>query len=195
MTLPSNQASIRYQRLLECVPTALEKCHEKLDVEHAIQLCYGSGSDNDIFCTMLRDNILQQQFHNEVISDVAAFLQEQNVQEKLYKLETVIRKVDSDISEKEKENQNDKASTMLALQKANSHGKVSPADIMQYQSHQHLLKKKELLQHDIVQLEETIQSLQDQLRHHRRNADEDIQNVKNIQVELEKSADLCSMLR
>ena len=195
---------MRYNRLLECIPVALDKCHGNIDVEHAIQICYGSSgpkdsttssSDNDIFCTMLRDNILQQQFHNEVIHDVVAFLQENNVPEKLYQLETVIRKVDSDIAVKEKANQTDKASTMLALQKANSVSKVSPTDMIQYQSYQNMLKKKELLQHDIVQLEETIQSLQDQLRHHRRNADEDIQNVKNIQVELEKSADLCSMLR
>ena len=121
--LSSNRSSIRYQRLLECIPMALDKCHGKIDVEHAIQICYGSssgsgkndstttpsststGDDDDIFCTMLRDNILQQQFHNEVINDVAAFLQKSNVQEKLYRFETIIRKVDADIAVQEKENQ------------------------------------------------------------------------------------------
>lgn len=207
--LPSNQTSVRYQRLLECIPIALDKCHGKIDVEHAIQICYGSSStttsnkndstastsDNDIFCTMLRDNILQQQFHTEVINDVVTYLQNQNVQEKLYRLETIIKKVDSDISKKENEDRKDKASTLMALQKSKSGGKISPTDILQYQSYQHLLKKKGQIQQDIERLEQTIQSMQDQLRLEHRGSDENIQNLKTMQVELEQSADLCSMIR
>ena len=207
--LSSHQTSARYQRLLECIPIALEKCHGKIDVEHAIQICYGSttgssskndttatNSDNDIFCTMLRDNILQQQFHTEVINDVVEFLQKKNVQEKLYQLETVIRKVDADISVKEKKDRNDKASTIKALQKANKNSAISPEDMVQYQSYQNLLQKKELLQRDIDQLEQTIQSLQhDQLVQQQRDAETNLQNIQAMQIELEQSADLCSMIR
>jgi hypothetical protein len=64
MTTQSTKVvSLRYQRLLECLPIALEKCHSKLDVEYAIRLCYGGDTDdddgNDVFCSMLRDNIHQ----------------------------------------------------------------------------------------------------------------------------------------
>lgn len=218
MTLPilpvssSNRSSVRYQRLLECIPMALDKCHGKIDVEHAIQICYGSScsssnskndsttttisSDNDIFCTMLRDNILQQQFHHEVINDVTAFLQKNNVQEKLYRLETIIRKVDSDIALQEKENQNDKTSTMMALQRVNLIGNVSPTDMIQYQSYHNMLKHKKVrLQQDIVQLEQSIQAMQDQIRQHQHESEQNLQNVKIVHVELEQSADLCAMIR
>ena len=208
LPIPSpHQTSVRYQRLLECIPIALEKCHDKIDVEHAIQMCYGSSnnnhdsttnrSDNEIFCTMLRDNILQQQFHTEVINDVVEFLQKQNVQEKLFQLETIIRKVDADISAKEREDRNDKASTMMALQKANSNeASFSPKDILQYQSYQNLLKKKEMVQLDIEQMENTVQKLQDQLRQQQHSFSEtNTRNVQTIQIELEQSADLCSMIR
>jgi hypothetical protein len=212
MTLPvqsSHQVSVRYQRLLECLPIALAKCYAKIDVEHAIQICYGSsnkndimaksstGSDNDIFCTMLRDNILQQQLHIEVSNDVVEFLQNHNVQEKLYQLETIIRKVDSDISAKENEDRKDKASALMALQKANSNGAiVSPKDIVQYQSYKNLVKKKDSLQLDIEQMELKIQKLQNELRQQQRSfSDTNIHAIQAMQIELEQSADLCSMIR
>jgi hypothetical protein len=189
----SMTASIRYQRLLECIPMALEKCYTQLNVEDAIRICYGESEGNDIFCTMLRS--ILQQYHIEVTNDMISFLQQNDVKDKLYKLETIVRKVKYDITQNEKAFMNDKESALAAIQHAKLSTGVSPQDVIQYRSYQQMMLKKKRIQDEINRMEQSIQQLQIEKDRYVQLSNTQVNDMNNIKMELEQSADLCSLLK
>jgi hypothetical protein len=185
--------SVRYQRLLECISKALEKCRHQIDIDQAIQMFYGEGDGNEVFCTML-DGILDQ-FHTEVIIDMRNFFQKEKIEEELLKLEAIIRKVDYDLASKEEASINDKESAIVALKNAKLPEKMSPQDLIRYQSYQHLMLEKKRIEEEINVAEREISRLASARDEYLEITDGHVQEMQSVKMELEQSADLCSMVK
>jgi hypothetical protein len=192
-TKPPSDTSIRYQRLLECIPKALEKCRQEIDIENTIRMCYGPGDGNEVLCSML-EGVLNQ-FHTAVTMDVTQFLEDEKVHEKLLKLEAVIRKVDRDISMKRKAATDDKKLTLNALKSAKLPDDVSPQDLLQYESYQRIFEEKQRVQGEIEFLKREIEHLDAEKENFMDVVNGQVQEMHTVKAELEQSADLCSLVK
>jgi hypothetical protein len=127
-------------------------------------------------------------------NDVTSFLQQQNVQEKLCKLEAIIQKVDSDIRQREISLRKDKASTATAIKRAHLVSGISPQDTIMCQSYQQMIHEKERMEQEILNLKQEVQLLHIQKNSYVEQSDTNIVELNTIKMETEKSADLCSLV-
>lgn len=185
--------SVRYQRLLECIPKALEKCRQEIDIEHTIRMCYGAGDGNEVLCTML-EGVLDQ-FQTAVTKDVTQFLEDEKVQEKLFTLEAVMRKVDHDIAIKRKAATDDKKSALLALKSAKLPDDISPQDMVHYESLQRILDEKKRVLEEINSMKREVAQLEADRGRCMNTIGGHVQDMDAIKVELEQSADMCSLVK
>jgi hypothetical protein len=192
-TAAPSVSSVRYQRLLECIPKALEKCRQDIDIEQTIRMCYGAGDGNEVLCTMLEGAL--DQFHTAVTMDVTQFLEDEKVHEKLLKLEAVIRKVDHDIAMKEKAAKDDKNSAINALKSAKLPDDVSPQDLLHYESYQRILEEKTRVLEEIESAKREIALLEEDQGYYMDIVNGHVQEMHSVKVGLEQSADLCSLVK
>lgn len=183
--------SVRYQRLMECLDLALTKSRSQIDIDQAVQLCYGDGN-NELFSNLLESML--DHLHTEVTADTVSFLQKHGVKEKLLKLEAAVAKFDRDAAEKKQAAVKDKESAVAALQNAKLPANVTPQDMVQYQAYQRMLQEKKLLQDEIDAIEQEISELEAAKSESLEAADSRIAEMQVVKAELELSADLCSMV-
>lgn len=181
--------SVGYQRLLAVLELALKKARNALDVEQAVQQCYGD-EDNEVFCTLL-EGILDK-LHSTVTTDMMSFFREKQVEEKLLKLEAVIAKLDRDAAIKKQKAANDKASTVSTLQRAKLPTHITSEDLVQHQTYQRILQENAAIRNEIAALEEETAELQAVRDCHQEIADTFLGEAQAAKASLEQAANLCS---
>ena len=188
----STATSARYQRLVEVLDLALTKGRSQLDVEKTVKECYGDDGDNAVFQSLLEG--LLESVHREVTADTLCHFQQKQVETKLRRLDAAIRQLEHERDVQKRQAAREKAAAEKALQKAQLPEGVTAHDWVQYQTYQRLLQEKKLLGEEIAAEEAAVAQLEATQSQQARTASQRVQEMQAVSKELEKSADLCSMV-
>jgi hypothetical protein len=203
---PASQ-SIRYQRLLEVMDKAMNFSKSQFDVDKAVKECYGDDasifaqSDSNNGSSGSGDNMLQavlddllSSVQDQVAEEMRQHFRELNVADKLLKLEKIIQKLEQeDIQQKQAED-DDKQSARQALEQVRLPKGLTPTDIVNFQAFQTMKKEKDAMLEEIATVEREIEQLNADKEERSRQMEERMSVMKEAGRELEKSADVCSMV-
>jgi len=183
--------SVRYQRLLEVLDLALKKARSQLEVETIVKDCYGDD-ETTVFQTLLH-NVLENA-HAEVTAATTKNFQEKDVESKLLRVDAAIQKLERDAAAAKRQEAKDKASAEAALQQAQLPQGVTAQDMVQFQAYQRMIQEKKVLEEEISAEEAAIAKLEAAHEKQSSTTGKRVQDMQNTSKELEKSADLCSMV-
>jgi hypothetical protein len=199
--------SIRYQRLLEVMDKAMTFSKSQFDVGKAVKECYGDDasifaqSDSNNGSSGSGDNMLQAVLDNllssvqdQVAEEMRQHFKELNVAEKLLKLEKIIQKLEQEDVQRRQAEDDDKQSARQALEQVRLPKGLSPTDIVNYQAFQTMKKEKDAMVEEIAIVEREIEQLNADKEKRSLQMEERMSVMKEAGRELEKSADVCSMV-
>jgi hypothetical protein len=205
-SLPASQ-SIRYQRLLEVMDKAMTFSKSQFDVDKAVKECYGDDasifaqSDSNNGSSGSGDNMLQavlddllSSVQDQVAEEMRQHFKELNVAEKLLKLEKIIQKFEQEDIKQRQAEDDDKQSARQALEQVRLPKGLTPTDIVNFQAFQAMKKEKEAMLEEIATVELEIEQLNADKEERSRQMEERMSVMKEAGRELEKSADVCSMV-
>jgi len=201
MTNATNTASdsIRYQRLLEVMDKALSNSKSQFDFDKAVKECY--GDDASIFQGDGADNMLQTVLENlmvgvqdQVATDMHSHLKSLEVESKLLKLEAIIQTLEQQDAVKQLAEDADKQSARQALEQVRLPVGLSPSDLMEWTSFQKMTQDRDALQQDIASIQGEIQLLCQEKEQQSQQMNARLSTMKEAGKELEKAADVCSMM-
>lgn len=205
---PASQ-SIRYQRLLEVMDKAMTFSKSQFDVDKAVKECYGddasifaqsdsnssnkgSGSGDNMLQAVLDD--LLSSVQDQVAEQMRQHFKELKVSEKLLKLENIIQKLEQENIQQRQAEDDDKQSARQALEQVRLPKGLSPTDIVNYQAFQTMKKEKDAMLEEIATVEREIEQLNAEKEERSMQMQERLLIMKEAGRELEKSADVCSMV-
>ena len=196
---PFITTSARYQRLVRVMEKALINSRAQFDIPAAIHQCYGEdasifGSDEDVGLLQSVLEGMLDRVHDTVMEDMIKFLKEEHVEELLLKLERVVARLDAEEQRRREAEAQDKASARQALQEAKLPKGLDPADIFTYHSYQEMVKERDAMKNEIALIEQEIQQLEAKNENDLNQVNLSLQKVVATGKELEKSADMCSMI-
>jgi SMC interacting uncharacterized protein involved in chromosome segregation len=184
--------SVRYQRLLDVLDKALVESRNQFDVEKAIKDRYGEGDDTTVFRTML-SGVLDS-VHREVTADMANQLQESDVGNKLKRVEAVIQQLEEESARKKQADAADKESTLSSLQSAKLPKDLQPDDWIKYRVYQKMTAEKKAMTAELDMVESETAELEASRAKRSTEINTSLGKMQEFHKELEKSADLCSMV-
>lgn len=137
-------SSIRYKRLIEMIDRTLNKSRSEINIERAIQQCYGNDDDttmnydmtatydnadnnnnddttkslssNQVFQTILSSSL--DKVNRNVMMGINQYLQEQNVADKLHRFECIVQELELEAERRKMDYMQDKESTVQAIKKS-----------------------------------------------------------------------------
>jgi hypothetical protein len=192
----STGSSVRYQRLLLVLNKALARSKSQLDLRQIVQECYGDDASifqDDALLESLLDNMLDKA-HKRVVDQMSELLQQRGIEQKLVRLEKVVTQLEQQAIQERRLQESAKAATRQACQDALLPSGLSPTDMLSYQSHQMLLQEEAELQRQIAQEEQAIEELETSKQQLSTHVQTRVRELQETGRELERSADMCSML-
>jgi hypothetical protein len=185
------QHSVRFQRLVQSIHSALDASSKHFDVEEAVRLCYDEG-ENEIFHSLFTSMLSRLQ--SDVSADMMKVLQGHDVKEKLALLEAIISQMDRNATAKRKADIDGRVQTERALQAMKLPVNVTAKDFVRFQTHQRMLKEKEAIREKVLAIETEIADLASAKTCHAECVDSILSDINAFKGDLEKSADICSAL-
>lgn len=193
MMAKPTSSSRRYQKLLDVLDLVFSKSQQKFNVEEAVKVCYGDDGENNKVFQNLLSGVLES-VNTEVGEEVREFLKASNVEEKMVKLEAVIAKLEGDAVFKKKAAAIDKKSAVAALRTSKLPDSLQPQDLVNYRAYQRMLQEKNAMESQIADLENEIEQLEKVKNERSTETTAKLGEIHNVGKELEKSADMCSLV-
>jgi hypothetical protein len=198
----SASQSIRYQRLLEVMDKAMACSKSQFDVDKAVNDCYGddasifakgdaNGGDNMLQAVL--DNLLSS-VQDQVTEEMRQHFQELKVEGKLLKLEKIIQKLEQEEIQKRQAEEENKQSAEQVLDDLRLFKGISPTDIVNYQDFQKMKEERDAMVEEIASVEREIEQLNAQKEERSQQMKARFSCTKEASRELEKSADVGSMI-
>ena len=198
---PPITTSVRYERLLTVLRKALERSKQELDIPELIRQCYGADAsildnDNDqsSLLPQLIEHLLDKVNARVLEHAVNRILPEHSIEETLLRLENTVRTVRAADEAERRKADASRELTRKASEAAKLPPNVSPNDLIAHTQYLALLKKHDELQARVAATERKVQQLRqtkEQLIH---QAHERVRQLQLSAREVERAADLCSMM-
>jgi len=199
--MATTTSSVRYQRLLSVIEKALSQSKSQLDLEKVIKEIYGDdasifGNDDDSDNNMLSSVIqsMLERVHDQVQESMTEHLQSQNVCQQLVKLEAILHKLEYEQASQQQADEKDKQSARQALEQSKLPKGIQPLDLVNYKAYQRMQQEREVLLNEITQTEKEIQEIKDRQQEQSQAMESRLTKIQQVGQELEKSADVCSMV-
>ena len=188
--------SERYKRLLEVIEKTLVQSRNNIDLKKVIDEAYGEDAaifgDNNVLTNMLATML--KKVHTDVSVEMERFLVENDVEEKLQKVEGIIRALQQQDERAERARNQQRNSVERALKNTLLPEGSSAMDVIKYRAYQKMQQEKEALEKELAGVEEQVTEMQQREQELVSSLDGDLQQLQQLGKEFEKSADVCSMV-
>jgi len=163
-----------------------------------------SSSSKNVLQSLLESTL--ERVHERVMDDAVRFLVDNNVEERLVRLEATISALDRRDAGATAEEERDKESARRAVQEAKtlcggagaadstSVVVVDPADMVTYRAYRTMLAERDAVLKQISDVENECRDLEEEKRELSSEVGADLAKVETAGRQLEQSADLCSMV-
>lgn len=193
-------SSKRFERVLVTMEKVLSSARAQMDVNSILRDCY--GDDLAIFARSEGDNTLRTVLENlldrvreEVLNGMKESLRERKVESQLLRLERIVQQLDHEEALRKQEDEWDKESAHQALQQAAlPKGVTGPDDLIVCAAYKKMVEERDAMLAEIAAVEEETARLEAQRAEQAPRFQEHIDHLQRAAKELEKSADLCSMI-
>jgi len=189
----------RFQRLVATIDKSLSESRKAFDTISAVKECY--GDDASLFENAGTENMLGEVMdgmvegvNERVKEEMMKVFATKNVEEKLRKVENIIIAFDNLEAQEKKQEANDRQSARNALHSTKLPDGVSPSDIVSYHAHTTMKEEQNKLLAEISEIEGEIQQMEEQLEKGNSAIEKQMKNINEVGTELERTADVCSMV-
>jgi hypothetical protein len=179
----------RFDRLVRVLQKALAKSHSQVEIDSLIKQVYGDDASifkDDQLHTVLES--LLESLDEDVEKDMMKFMGDEDVERKLLIVERLIKNLEREDAARKQVLQDDKETTLKAMERAKLPDGLKPLDLANYQRYQRLLQEKKTLQEDIAAMERDIQGLDENKANRQAQVVAASEKVHEVGSVLEKAA-------
>jgi len=190
--------SIRFLQLKAAINKALVASRNHFDIEAAVQKVYGDdatifGGDND------NSNVLLKVFestldtiHDEATEYMNKVLEEEQIEQVLLKLETVMYKLQVEESLQKQLDEIDKQSALEAVELAKRPNNVTTEQVIRAQALGELTTERDRLRQELDRAQEEMHQLEEECQKQEAEYHEKLNEVQQAAYEMDKTADVAS---
>jgi hypothetical protein len=188
--------SERYQALLQVMDKALVESKRKFDTNKAIKDCY--GEDASIFggeemLAKVVDGMVDR-VNYKAKDDMQVTLEKENVKQTLIVAEQLMAKFQKIEQDAKVADEKDRQSALDALNHCKLPEGVSPQDVVSYRAYQIMQQEKETLVAELAKVQGETKEMEELLAQSTSVVKGRIKHIESTGKELERAADLCSMV-
>lgn len=190
-------SSVRYEKLLKVLNTALVESRRKFNTEEAIEECYGddasmfddgAGGGQSVLATAI--DAMVDQVNENVKSNIVAYLEQEEIQEKLASVEAIINRLDANDEAQRQADEEDRQSARSALASVRLPKDVLPSDLIRYQSYKLMEKEREALLEEIAKVEEETKGLNERIAGHEDVVSRGVQSMQATEQQIQQSTQI-----
>lgn len=196
----AGELPVRYKRLMEALSKAMENAKAALDLRRVIQDCYGDdgasifhAADDEALLQGLFLNMLDKA-HRTVLERMKAYIEDNKLDQALAELEAAVALLDRQEADAKASEAAAKARARRAGQAAALPPGVTHSSLVRYHSYQGLLQDARELERQIRECEKEVQDLEAKNEGTKSSVQARIQDLHRSGRDLERSADMCTML-
>lgn len=190
-------SSVRYEKLLKVLNTALVESRRKFNTEEAIEECYGddasmfdddAGGGQSVLATAI--DAMVDQVNENVKSNIVAYLEQEEIQEKLASVEAIINRLDANDEAQRQADEEDRQSARNALASVRLPKDVLPNDLIRYRSYKLMEKEREALLEEIAKVEEETKGLNERIAGHEDVVSRGVQSMQATEQQIQQSTQI-----
>lgn len=193
--MSASSQSVRYQHLMKGIEKVLVESRNKISVKDAVK--EGYGDDASVFGEDQIEGVLEGMLdivHSSVANEMAQFLQAENVENDIIKVEEILKTFDSMERAMQEMNEKDRESAKAALEQAQLPEGVKPTDVVKYRAYNVIMEEREKVSNLIEQYRDENNELEKLVRDARAKVESEIVKIEEVSRELDRTADVCSTL-
>ncbi|KAI2502668.1 hypothetical protein MHU86_11793 [Fragilaria crotonensis] len=193
--MSASSQSVRYQHLMKGIEKVLVESRNKIRVKDAVK--EGYGDDASVFGEDQIEGVLEGMLdivHSSVANEMAQFLQAENVENDIIKVEEILKTFDSMERAMQEMNEKDRESAKAALEQAQLPEGVKPTDVVKYRAYNVIMEEREKVSNLIEQYRDENNELEKLVRDARAKVESEIVKIEEVSRELDRTADVCSTL-
>lgn len=193
--MSASSQSVRYQHLMKGIEKVLVESRNKISVKDAVK--EGYGDDASVFGEDQIEGVLEGMLdivHSSVANEMAQFLQAENVENDIIKVEEILKAFDSMERAMQEMNEKDRESAKAALEQAQLPEGVKPTDVVKYRAYNVIMEEREKVSNLIDQYRDENNELEKLVRDARAKVESEIVRIEEVSRELDRTADVCSTL-
>ena len=188
--------SSRFNLLDQAMEKALIEARNSFSKAKAIQECYGDDSaifGGNAVLEQVVDGMLDK-IHSKVKEEMGKNLEKYGIEGKLLAVEALINRFQKEELVAMETETTDKETTMEALEQAKLPSTLTPEMITSFRAFTVLKEQKNHLEQEVARVNLEIQVLEAQFIQSESTVQNQIQGVEQKSREMERTADLCSIL-
>ena len=189
-------AGSRYENLLKVIDSGMNHARKSLDTSRLVHDSYGEDTSVYGGTEMLvgvMDSMMDK-INSTVDQDMKEYFQQQDIPKKLNEIDATIEKLKQEEAERAQKEEEDRNSTIGALNATLLPDGVTLDDVLTFQNYQHQIHQRNMLKEKLAALQEEIDQLEKNQQETKSSIDSCNQQLKGAAQELERSADVCSMV-
>jgi hypothetical protein len=189
------QSSVRYECFLTLLNKALSESRKSFDTAKAVKDCYGEDAsmfDDNMLVTVI-DGMIDK-VNDRVKEEMLQILQEKNVRVTLQNLEGILAQLDEAEKAVKQAEQEDQQSARDALETVRLPKDVTPQNVLSYHAFEVMQKERDDLIEELEKVQAETKELEQQQANAKAVVQERVQKIETVAKELERSADMCSMV-
>ena len=193
--MAASSDSIRYQQLMKGIDKVLVESRRKISVKDAVK--EGYGDDASVFGEDQIEEVLEGMLdivHSSVANEMAKFLETENVENDIIKVEEIMKGFCSVERAMQEMNEKDRDSARAALEQAQLPEGVKPTDVVKYRAHNIIKEERQKLSNLIEQYRDENNELEKLVRDARAKVESEIVKIEEVSKELDRTADVCATL-
>ncbi len=187
----------RFDLLLQLIETAMTRSRNALNTTELVEASY--GDDADIFggTEMLAgtmDDMLDK-IHEQVLrQDLPAYIEKHNIKDILDRVENIIEALDREEEAQALAEQDDQESAIRAMDATLLPAGVTVENVVDYHIYEQALAQKERITKALEELQEEITTLEKEQADSTSQVESQQRLLQQTALELNRSADICSMV-
>jgi hypothetical protein len=194
---PLTEVGVRYDCLINLIDKALTKSRQAIDTSAAVHECYGDdasmlGEDANMLGGVV-DSMLDK-ITESVKESMTDLLGKENIRDRLEDVEKVVVRLEEEELQQTEAEQLDSETARKSLEMVTLPQNVTPNDIMRFHAYEVMHQEKAVLQEQLEEVEREARELEEQQQEVKIQVEKQIQHIGIITKELERSADVCSMV-
>lgn len=194
---PLTEVGARYDCLLNLIDKALTKSRQAINTSAAVKECYGDdasmlGEDANMLGGVV-DSMLDK-VTESVKESMNDYLGKENIRDRLEDVEKVVVRLEEEVLQQTEAEQLDSETARKALEMVKLPQNVMPNDVMRFHAYEVMQQEKAALQEQLEQVERETRELEEQQEEVKTQVEKQIQQIGKVTKELERSADVCSMV-
>jgi len=190
-------SSVRYDKLLKVLNTALMESRRKFNTEDAIKECHGddasmfdddAGGGQSVLATAI--DAMVDQVNDTVKSNIVTYLEQEGIQEKVENIEAIINRLDANDEKQRQADAEDRQSARDALASVRLPKDVLPSELIRYRSYKLMEKERDALLEEIAKVEEETNGLNERIASNEDVVNRGVQSMRAMEQQIQQSTQI-----